>query len=90
MSRQSLTHLWCVAIEGDTLRRYWKIEDHNLQQPVLSQEERPVIDHFKRSHMMRHKEGRFIILHPQKMIVTLLGDPRTQVLRRFKTLKQWL
>ena len=49
-----------VALEDDILRRFWEIEDHNLQQPVLSQEEKAVVDHFERSHV-RYKEGRFIV-----------------------------
>ena len=29
--RQSLTHVCCVAFDDDALRRFWEIEDHNLE-----------------------------------------------------------
>ena len=67
----------------DTLRRFWEVEDHNLQRPVLSQEEKSVVAHFETSHV-RHREGRFIVPIPRKMNVTLLGDSRTQALGRLK------
>ena len=35
---------------GETLRLFWETEDYSLQQPVLSIEEKAVIEHFKENH----------------------------------------
>ena len=37
--RQSLSHIFCVALDDDFLRWFWEIEDYSLQNPVLSPED---------------------------------------------------
>ena len=87
--RQNLTHVCCVALDDDTLKRFWEIEDYNLLKPIFSPEERAVVEHFENFHT-RDKEGRFIVPLPRKVDVTLLGESRDQALRRFKRLEQSL
>ena len=62
---QSLTHVCCVALKDGALKRFWKLEDHNLQQPAISPNKKAVVNHFERSHI-NHEEGRFTILLEQK------------------------
>ena len=80
-SRKSTTHVCCVALDGDILRRFWEIEDHNLQQPSYSQEEKAVVRHFELNHK-RDAEGRYIVPLPHKENVTPLGDSRSQALKK--------
>ena len=87
--RQSLTHVCCAALSDDILKRFWEIEDHNLQKPILSPEERAVVEHFEKFHT-RDEEGRFVVPLPRKVGVTPLGESRDQALRRFKALERSL
>ena len=48
--RGSATHVCCVALDNDALRRFWEIEDHDLQRPGFSQEEQAVVRHFEQCH----------------------------------------
>ena len=84
-----MTHICCVALDDDALRQFWEIEDHNLQRPVLSQEEKAAVERSGNSHV-RDKEKRFIILLPWKANVTPLGDLRTQAPCSFKELERSL
>ena len=54
--RQSLTHVCCVALDDNALRQFWKIEDHYLQKPILSPEEKAIIEHLE-IFFFRDKEG---------------------------------
>ena len=74
--QQSLNHVCCLALDDNSLRRFWEIEDHNLQKPIPSLEEKIVIEQFEKYHV-RDREGRFIVPLPQKANVTPLGDSRT-------------
>ena len=62
------------------LKWFWKREDHNLQQPVLSLDERTVVEHFHSSHSRDHT-GRY---------VTQLGESRSLAVRRVKALEHLL
>ena len=88
-SRGSATHVCCIALDNDALRRFWKIEDHNLQQPVFSQEEQAVIRHFEQHHE-KDTDRRYIVLLSTKENVTPLGDSKSQALQRFKTMERAL
>ena len=80
----------CVSTAvNDLLKRFWKIEDCNVQQPVLSLDERTVVEHFHTSHS-RDAEGRYIVPLPMKTDVTPLGESRSLAVRRFKALERWL
>ena len=87
--RQSSSHICFVVLDDDSLRRFWEIEDYNLQEPVLSPEEKIVVEHFDEDHT-RDKEGRFIVLLLRKANVPPLGESKTQELRRFKSLERSL
>ena len=88
-SGQGTSHICCVALEDDSLRRFWEIEDYNLQDPVLSPEEKTVVEEFHHHHA-NDEEGRFIVPLPRKMNVTPLGDSKTQALRRMRSLERSL
>ena len=62
----------------DFLRRFWEVEDYNLQQPLLSSKKQVVVNHFERNHS-KDKTGRFIIPLPMKNDVTPLGESRSLV-----------
>ena len=55
----------CVHLEEGTLRRFWEIEDYNMTKPVLSLEEKSVVQHFELSYS-RDEHGRFIVPLPRK------------------------
>ena len=57
----------------ETLRTFWETEDYNMQQPVLSLEEKAVVEHFKKTHS-RDASGRFIVPLPMKSNATPLGE----------------
>ena len=82
-SRQNLSHVCCVTLDDNSLRQFWEVEDHDLQKPILSQEEKIIIEHFKKCHI-RDKEGRLIVPLLRKASVTPLGKSRTQTIHRFK------
>ena len=88
-SGKSTTHVCCVSLDDDILRRFWEIEDHNSQQPSYSQEEKAVVRHFELNHK-RDAEGRYIVPLPRKDSVTPLGDSRNQALQRFKMMERSL
>ena len=71
------------------MRWFWEIEDHSLQKPGLSPEEKAIIKHLTKSHE-RGKEGRFIVLPPRTANITPLSDSRIQALRKFKVLERSL
>ena len=81
----------CFAITSldDFLRRFWKVEDYNLQQPLLFSEEQTVATHFERNH---HKDetGRFVVPLPMKNDMNLLGKYRSLVVKWFKALERSL
>ena len=79
----------CVAMEDDFLRRFWEIEDDNLNRPVLTQEEITIIQHFESSHS-RSSDGKYIVPLPRKPGVTPLGESRMNAIRRFINLERSL
>ena len=58
------------------------MEEYHLRRPVLSLEEKAVIKHFEENHS-RDEHRRFIVPLPMRMKVTLLGESRVLVVRRF-------
>ena len=73
----------------DALRRFWETEDHNVNQPALSIDERIVIDHFVKTHR-RDEQGRFIVPLPMKLERTPLGESRSLAVKRFLSLERAL
>ena len=82
----------CHATElagDDLLRRFWEVEEHNCDQPILSRDEKYVVDHFRDNHY--HDEtGRFVVPLPKKSSTGPLGESRSQAVRRFHTLERSL
>ena len=76
-------------MEDDLLRKFWEIEDHNLNRPVFTQEERTVIQHFESSHS-RSSDGKYIVPLPRKPGITPVGESRTNAIRRFVNLERSL
>ena len=82
-------HPCCVAMEDDSLNRFWEIEDYNLKRPVLSQKENTVVEHFDESHY-KDESGRFVIPLPRKPGVVALGESRSHALETFSRLNRSL
>ena len=72
----------CVQLEEDALRRFWEIEDYNMKKPVLTIEDKSVVEHIERS-CSRDEHGRFIVPLPNKSGVLALGESGTQEEERF-------
>ena len=68
-------------MEDDQLRKFWEIEDYYFKKPVLSLEERTVVEHFSVSHF-KHDSGRFVVPLPRKKGIIALGESRAQALER--------
>ena len=64
------------------MRRFWEIKDHNLNQRVITQEERAIVQHFESSHL-RSSDNKYIVLLPTKTGVTRLGESRMKAIKRF-------
>ena len=65
------------------------MEDYNLQQPVLSLEEKKVVEYFRENHS-RDESGRFIVPLPLKTDATPLGESRSLAVKRFESLERSL
>ena len=91
MTTQSQQDNFCLATTSpdDLLRRFWEVEDYNLQQPLLSSEEQVVVNHFETDHS-KDKTGRFIVPPPMKNDVTPLSESRSFTVKRFKALERSL
>ena len=79
----------CFAMEDNALQKFWEIEDHNMDRPVLTQEERAVVQHFESSHS-RDSDGRYIVPLPRKLGVAPLGESREKAVTRFTKLERSL
>ena len=91
MTTQSQQDNFCLATTSpdDLLRRFWEVEDYNLQQPLLSSEEQVVVNHFEKNYS-KVETGRFIVPLPMKNQLTLLGESRSLAVKRFKALEHSL
>ena len=77
MGTQSQQDFGCLATTSpvDFLKWFWEADDYNLQQPLLSSEERTVVNHFERNHS-NNKTGRFIVPLHMKNDATPLGESK--------------
>ena len=73
----------------DLLRRFWEVEENMKHGSDLSPEERSVVQHFHENHR-RAIDGRFIVPLPKKPHAPLLGESRSQAVRRFLSLERSL
>ena len=86
--RPAAAYTCCMLTEDDdSLKKFWEIEDYNRKQPVLSPEERTVLQRFE-SACSRDNHRRLIVLLPQKSGVKPLGESRTQAEERFVRLER--
>ena len=72
----------------DLLRSFWEVEETIPDMPVLTAEEREVLNHFKTQHY-RKPDGRFVVPLPKKDVRNL-GESRSQAVRRFLIMKRSL
>ena len=74
---------------NDFLQHFWEIEEVPSAGPVLSQEERAVVDHYQATHS-RSPEGRFIVPLPKWPNAPNIGESRSQAVKRFLSLERSL
>ena len=73
----------------DRIRKFWETEETPSGKTSLTPEEKFVVDHFKANHS-RDETGRFTVPLPHKISPPILGESRSQAVRRFTTLEQSL
>ena len=66
----------------ELLRQFWETEEEPAPESMLTVDERTVLDHFY-SHHSHLPDGRFIVPLPRKPNAKLIGESRTQAVRRF-------
>ena len=81
--------LMAVLDRADILQRFWEVEEPPKATPILTPEERAVMQHFN-DHHTRTPEGRFVVPLPKKPDDKQLGESRTQAVRRFLVLERSL
>ena len=86
---QTETCCFSTTTVDNLVKRFWEIEDYNLQQLVLSLDERTVVEHFHSSHNRDHT-GKYIVPLSMKTDVTPLGESRFLAVERFKVLEHSL
>ena len=80
-----------VELSDNTLlRRFWEIEESSSSTvPQFSVEECTVLQHFETNHT-RSPNGRFVVPLPRKAGNSMLGESRSQAVRRFLSLERSL
>ena len=83
------SHHTSLATGDDLLRLFWEVEESPRSEPLLSSEERSVVQHFNEKHL-RTETGRFIVPLPKKSDSKPMGESRSQAVRRFFALERSL
>ena len=86
---QVTAHHTSIVLGDDILRKFWEIEESPRTTASFSPEERMVVQHFNENHR-RTEDGRFIVPLPRKPHAPLLGESRSQAVRRFLALERSL
>ena len=73
----------------DVLRKFWELEEAPSEEICQSAEERMVVRYFQSDHS-RTKEGRFVVPLPKNPSAELIGESRSQAVRRFLSLESSL
>ena len=81
-----VTHHSTVATGDEILQRFWETEDRPGDQSNLSVQERCVVEHFKQHHS-RTKEGQFMVPLAKKSPPLVIGESRSQAVRRFQLME---
>ena len=84
-----VSHHTSVLSGDDLLRKFWEVEELSSACLTLSPEEQSVVSHFQNYHR-RDEEGRFVVPLPRKPDAKLLGESRSQAVRRFLSLERSL
>lgn len=89
--QQSIASYHTMIESGDDiLRKFWEFEEPPSKlESSLSSEERTVVNHYKQSYV-RKPERRFVVPLPKKSEKKILGESRSQAVRRFLTLERSL
>ena len=86
----SITSCHVSLLTGDNLlRQFWEIEDCPSFDEVFSAEEQQAICHFKETHC-RVANGRFCVSLLKKPTPQVIGESRSQAVRRFLSLERTL
>lgn len=64
------------------LRKFWELKENPSDKPALSPEEHAALRHFEDQHY-RTESGRFVVPLPRRSDAKLLGESRSQAVRRF-------
>ena len=80
-----------TIVPDDFLKRFWEIEEppNQVDANCWSMEERAVMKHFE-THHSYSSSGRFIVPLPRKQNPAVIGESRTQAVRRFLYLERSL
>ena len=71
-----------VITGDDFLRKFWELEENPSFKSSLSPEEHAALRHFEDQHY-RTESGRFVVPLPKRPDAKLLGESRSQAVRRF-------
>ena len=82
-------HASSMSNDDYLLRLFWEIEEVPSADPVISQEERSVVNHYRSTHY-RSPDGRFVVPLPKRPNVLNLGESRSQAVCRFLSLERAL
>ena len=73
----------------DILRKFWEIEEPPSSTPAVTLEEHTVLKHFN-AHHCRTEDGTFVVPLPKTPHPLILGESRSQAVRRFLSLERSL
>ena len=82
-----VSHHICTHSGDNLLQKFWELEERVINDPVLSPEEKEVLNHFHDTHSCSD-DGRFIVPLPSKGNAPQLGESRSSAVRRFLSLEQ--
>ena len=88
-AHQVATHHSTLITGDDLVRKFWGIEEGPGSKIDSSPEEQAVVSHFKENHR-RNESGRFIVPLPRRSNAPILGELRSQAVRRFLSLERSL
>ncbi len=88
-THQVATHHSTLITGDDLLRKFWEIEEGPGSEIDSSPEEQAVVSHFKENHR-RNESGRFIVPLPRRSNAPILGESRSQAVRRLLSLERSL
>ena len=89
-SHVSITSCHISLLTGDNLLcQFWETEECPSSDQVYSAEERQAVQHFKENHF-RVEGGRFCVSLPKRPTPQMIGESRSQGVRRFLSLERTL